>query len=140
VEVSARRDDRGIALVEFALVLPVLILLIVGVFDLALAVWQSNTLATAVRDGTRYAIVHGSAATDPSGPGDDDAIESLVQTNAIGLSGVTVTVTWPDGDNERGHRVRVIATVPYKPVLSQMFTGGGLNVTLRAGSELVIHR
>lgn len=136
----ARRDERGIALVEFALILPIMVVLIVGIFDVALAVWQSNTLASAVREGTRYAIVHGSSSSDPSGPGDVAAIETLVRSSAIGLSGVTVTSTWPDGTNARGSRVRVAASVPYSPVLSQLFAGGGLNVTLRAQSELVIHR
>lgn len=134
------RGQEGYGLVEFALVLPVLVVLLVGTFDLALAAWQSNTLATAVREATRYAIVHGSLSADPVGPGDDAALEAIVRQNAIGIATLTVVSSWPDGDNERGSRVSVVATAPYTPVLSQALLGGGLSVTLRAGSELVIHR
>src|SRR5439155_1542038 len=39
----------GQAMLEFALVLPVVLLIITGVFDVARAVWQENTLAYAAR-------------------------------------------------------------------------------------------
>jgi Flp pilus assembly protein TadG len=58
-----RRDDGGQALVEFALVLPVLLLLILGLIDVARAVEEENTLAFAAREGTRYAIVHGAGGS-----------------------------------------------------------------------------
>lgn len=135
-----RRREEGIALVEFALVLPVLLILIVGVFDVALAVWQSNTLATAVREGTRLAIVRGAESSSPIGPADHDELIERVEDAAVGLTGITVTATWPDGSNKRGQRVSVVATAPYRPILSQAFLDGALSVTLRAGSELVIHR
>ena len=61
--------DAGQALIEFALILPILLVVVIGTFDLALAVWQTNTLASAVREATRYAIVHGDGSAAPVGPG-----------------------------------------------------------------------
>lgn len=55
---SARPSDRGQALVEFALVLPLLILLMVGLFDLGRAVYADSTLSNAARVGSRVAIVN----------------------------------------------------------------------------------
>lgn len=55
---SAPRSDRGQALVEFALVLPLLILLMVGLFDLGRAVYADSTLSNAARVGSRLAIVN----------------------------------------------------------------------------------
>ena len=49
--------DRGQALVEFALALPILILLLVGIFDLGRAVYAFNTINNAAREGARLAIV-----------------------------------------------------------------------------------
>src|SRR3989475_11133089 len=66
--VRARQGERGQALVEFALLLPLMLLIITGLFDVARAVWQENTLAYAPREGTRYAIVHGSAGSPAAGP------------------------------------------------------------------------
>jgi Flp pilus assembly protein TadG len=52
-----RRRTRGQALVEFALVLPIFILLLVGVFDLGRAVYVFSTVNNAAREAVRLAIV-----------------------------------------------------------------------------------
>ena len=53
-----RRDERrGQALVEFALIVPIFILLMVGVFDFGRAVYAYNTISNAARQGARLAIV-----------------------------------------------------------------------------------
>ena len=57
--------QRGQSLVEFALLMPIMLLIITGLFDVARAVWQENTLAYSAREGTRFAIVHGSAGQGP---------------------------------------------------------------------------
>jgi Flp pilus assembly protein TadG len=43
---------------EFALVLPIFLLLMVGLFDLGRAVFSYNTLTNAAREGARIAIVN----------------------------------------------------------------------------------
>lgn len=49
---------RGQALVEFALVIPIFLLLLVAIFDLGRAVFAYNTLTNAAREGARTAIVN----------------------------------------------------------------------------------
>jgi Flp pilus assembly protein TadG len=49
---------RGQALVEFALVLPIFILVLVAIVDLGRAVFAYNTLTNAAREGARMAIVN----------------------------------------------------------------------------------
>lgn len=140
---SPRRDDGGQALVEFALVLPVLLMLIVGLFDVARAVQAENTLAFAAREAARYAIVHGSDAASPipqCASCSNATITQIVQDNAIGVTNITVTVDYPDLSNDRGSRVSVDATAPFVPLPSQWLLNGGLSVTLRGGSMLVIQR
>jgi len=146
---SAVRDSRAQALVETALVLPLLLMLIVGLFDVGRAVWLSNTLATAVREGTRYGIVHGALSASPTGPGaasytppdTDTTITAQVRNYASGVPNtLTVQSTWPDGNANRGSRIVVTATFPFTPILSQVFLGGGLTITLRSSSTLVIEQ
>lgn len=48
----------GQALVEFALVVPILILLFLGIFDLARLVYVFNAVSDAARNGVREAIVN----------------------------------------------------------------------------------
>ncbi len=91
--------------------------------------------------------MHGASSTQPSGPGAasftapdrDSAVEAVVRRHADAVPSLAVRATWPDGDNQRGSRVSVIASAPFVPVLSQALFAGGLRVTLSAGSQLVIH-
>jgi Flp pilus assembly protein TadG len=158
-----RDDDRGQSLVEFALLLPLMLLIITGLFDVARAVWQENTLAYAAREGTRFAIVHGSAgigplpdgwtvgAADPTDVNDHviGYIRTVVRQAAIGVPNVTVTVTYPNtypGTNpavpcaDRNCRVAVEASAPFVPLPSTYMLGGAFQITLRGGSQLVIQR
>lgn len=48
------RGTRGAAIVEFALVLPLLVLMSMLVVELGRAMYQYNALAKTVRDGARY--------------------------------------------------------------------------------------
>src|SRR5690348_14719068 len=50
-----RHDERGLALIEFALVLPLLAILIFGAVDLGRAYALSSQLHNAAREGARYA-------------------------------------------------------------------------------------
>lgn len=65
-----RHEQRGQAMVEFALILPLFIFLLLVIFDLGHVVWANNTLATAAREGARFAVVHGGTqrTTCPQGP------------------------------------------------------------------------
>ena len=51
------KDRKGQSMVEFALILPVFILLMVGVFDFGRAIYAYNTINNAARQGARLAIV-----------------------------------------------------------------------------------
>jgi Flp pilus assembly protein TadG len=134
--------QSGQALVEFALILPLLLLIITGLFDVARAVWQENTLAYSAREGTRYAIVHGSAGTPALGPSDpaEPNITAVVRNAAVGVANVTVTTSWPDTKNDRGYRVAVDASAPFIPLPSQYLLGSAFQITLKGGSSLVIQQ
>jgi len=52
-----RRSGPGQSLVEFALALPVIVLMFMALFDFARAIFAYNTVSNAARDGARLAIV-----------------------------------------------------------------------------------
>ncbi|HEV2250123.1 MAG TPA: TadE/TadG family type IV pilus assembly protein [Candidatus Limnocylindria bacterium] len=146
---GVHRDDRAQALVEFALTLPIFLLLVTGIFDVARAVWQENSLAFAAREGTRYAIVHGASGSPIVGPCSSCVnpvannlanVVNAVTTNAVGVYNIDVTVDYPDGGNNRNQRVTVDATAPFIPLPSQYLLGGAFQITLRGGSQLVIQK
>ena len=55
---SHRKPSRGQALVEFALIVPLFVLLLFGIVDFGRAVLASNSIANAAREGARTAIVN----------------------------------------------------------------------------------
>ena len=78
---SVRRHDRGQSLVEFALILPILVLLLMGVFDFGRAIYAFNTVSNAAREGARTAIVdQSSVAGVPAA-----ATEAANHATALGL-------------------------------------------------------
>ncbi len=78
-----QRVAAGQALVEFAFVLPLLILMLVGVFDMGRAVFAYNQISNAARTAARVAIVNQ----------DGDAIQLAATTEAVGLTPLSVAVT-----------------------------------------------
>lgn len=123
----ASRRSRGQALVEFAFVAPVFLLLLFAIIDFGRYVYYVQILNNAAREGARYAIVHGSRSFTPTGPPSADStgtvVAAVVRNYAIGVIGngatFTIVSTWNKstgpldgtGTNEREQRVRV--TVSY---------------------------
>lgn len=149
------KNEDAQSLVEFALTLPVFLLVVTGLFDVSRAVWQENTLAYAAREGTRYAIVHGSAGVPAVGPctthpcptsGTEftnrklQNIVDAVVNAAIGVPNISVKIDYLGMDNGRNQSVSVDATAPFYPLPSQYLLGNAFQITLRGGSQLVIQR
>src|SRR5919197_2052805 len=138
-------NERGQSLIEFALLLPIMLLIITGLIDLARAVWEENTLAYAAREGTRYLIVHGANGNPPADPTDPSdpttaTAKQIVRNAAIGVAGVNVTISWPGAAGcpvvtGRTCPVVVDATSQFVPLPSQYMLGGAFKITLRGGSR-----
>jgi hypothetical protein len=107
-----KRIRRGQALVEFALVAPILFLLILGIFEAGRFVLYYHSLNHAAREGARLAIVRGENAFNgcPSGPvaptsqyTDCDVeannIRQRVIDSGFGLNAAGgLNFGWPDGE------------------------------------------
>jgi Flp pilus assembly protein TadG len=71
------RDCSGSGAAEFALVLPLLLILMFGILDVGRFMWTVNTIDKAVQAGARYAVV-----TDPIVP-------ALGTSDFVGVGGLT---------------------------------------------------
>jgi Flp pilus assembly protein TadG len=88
----------GQTMVEFALVASVFLLLIFAIMQVALTVYNYNTVCSVARETVRYAMVHSPASPNPA---TNSQIQQVAINNAVGLdsSRLTVTVTWPADAN-----------------------------------------
>ena len=82
--------SRGQAMVEFALVAPMLFLLIVGIIEAGRFVFLTEVMNNATKEGARYAIVHGADAVCPSGPMPGEPLNTSVGTSSCDFSGANV--------------------------------------------------
>ncbi len=86
------KADEGVGLVEFALVVPLLILLTVGFLDVARAMNAVVLLGSASQEGAHYAALDPSA-TIPPGQIVPPAIASAAIARTAPLNGNAITVT-----------------------------------------------
>jgi Flp pilus assembly protein TadG len=80
---------RGQTLVEFALLLPILLLLAVVIFDFGRAVYYYSTIHNAAREGARYGVIH---------PKDDTGMIAMAEDYAIGIDNIKVDASWADSE------------------------------------------
>lgn len=107
-----RRDASGQSLVEFAIVLPLLLLVFFGIFEFGRFYFTKLTVQSAVREATRFAVT-GNVLTD-STTGDPlsraNSIIRVILDNTknldVDLGGVTITPA-DGGGPEDIVRVRV---------------------------------
>jgi Flp pilus assembly protein TadG len=85
-------SSEGVALVEFALMVPILILLLVGILDTGRAVNAYVTISNASREGARYAALNPTAA--PAAIKSSAVVPHAQQLDA---SGINVYVTYNAG-------------------------------------------
>jgi hypothetical protein len=87
------RDASGASAVEFALVLPLLIMLIFGIFAFGFGFARWVALTGAAREGARYMAIH--SGSDPSAPADAVGLALDHAWLACGPSGADCTVPAP---------------------------------------------
>lgn len=85
---NAASGPRGQSLVEFAVILPVFVLVLVGIFDLGRAVYATSTLNNAAREAGRLAIVDQTIAHIQT--------EAIKQSVALGVSPGDISVDFRD--------------------------------------------
>lgn len=91
-------SERGAAAVEFALILPVFVLLIFGMLEFARAYNAQISISNAAREGARVMAIHDDAATARSAA--IDAAVSLNPALASGDIAVTPAACTPGGTVE----------------------------------------
>ena len=109
------RSERGQAMVEFAFVLPVLMVILLGIVQFGIAFNNYVTLTDAVRAGGRQATV-GRFVTSPGDPVTATTEKVLASAAGLTTANVNVTITNADGTTPvswtHGNNVTVTATYP----------------------------
>lgn len=109
ISLKRRLRERGIALAEMALILPVLVLLTFGVIEYGWMFMKAHQITSAAREGAR------AGARALSSNAEVTAAVTKVLSDA-GIAGYTTTIS-PAADGVlTGERFTVTVTVPYSSV------------------------
>jgi Flp pilus assembly protein TadG len=113
------RSRRGAAVVEGALVFPVVFLFILGLIVGGMGVFRYQEVAHLAREASRYASLHGAKYAQDNGKAlttANDVYNNAVLPNvaALDVSKLPVpTVTWSDPTQTPGQTSTVTVTVTY---------------------------
>ena len=113
-----RARDEGQALVEFTLVLPVFVVLVLAIAQFGVAFHHYLVLTDAVRAGARKAAVS-RQESDPAGVASDQVRSSASDLDLTKLS-VNVSSDW-----QAAHDVTVSASYPYQINLLGLVVASG---------------
>jgi len=83
------RSEKGQALVEAALTLPLLFSLLFGIIEFAILAFSHATIANSAREGARYGITH---------PGDATGIEAAARSLTSGLDQDSLQIVSTTGE------------------------------------------
>lgn len=155
-------------MVEFAIITPLFFVLVLGLVEAGRFVFYAELLTNATREDARYAIVHGSRSTCPSGPpppGETNLcdptgshVKTKVQNAALDLMATgdlfVYEPVWTSkgthsppspgdasgGNNGRGEHVTVFVDYQYTPLIGTVFDVPLLpSMSIKAESTLVIN-
>ena len=102
------RTERGQTMVEFALVVPILCIVLFGILQFGALYNDYVTLTDATRVGARKAAVSKNAVSPEA------AAEAAARSSASGLDAADLDIDVEATGWERGESVTVTATYPYE--------------------------
>ena len=125
------RDEEGAAVVEFALVFPVLALIVCGIIDFGRAFYTVNNIISAVREGARYGAILAAPMSTTGQREIRDRVRSVSQPfGGDSLVDSQIEIEFPDGELVT---VRV-ENYPFQPVtpVAGVLGVGTLSITRQA--------
>lgn len=124
--VTLRRDERGAAAIEMAIAVPVLVLMLWGIFQVAVAFQASAGMQHALGEGARLAtICKNPTANGICSTATNAEIEALIEAKAFGTGIGNFTV--PDTVDGTGYKdLTVTFTMPMSFLF---FNGPAINLT-----------
>ncbi|MDY0166200.1 MAG: pilus assembly protein [Thermoguttaceae bacterium] len=122
-----RKNRRGAAAVEFAIVAPLFFLLIFGIIEFGRMIMVQQIITNASREGARVAVLDGAT----TGEVDSKVANYLQGANIHRGASITVSPDPPDSAGW-GEPVTVTVTIPFSQVTwlpTPMFVGGDMQLS-----------
>lgn len=123
--------SRGQSLVEFALIIPLFLLIVVGTLDIGRLIYTYSVMHNAAREGARYGAVH---------PCDDNGITTAAERLTSGLNGpLAVSVTRENMDSLAESRIIVRVDYSFDLITPLVGVFWGSNGTISLSNQALHH-
>jgi Flp pilus assembly protein TadG len=137
------RSQRGAELIEFAVVLPMLLLVFVAIVDFALVMQRFLTISNAAREGARIAVLPGYSQTDVQNRVTQYVRESTGDNTASPTAALTPVSVDPPGPTPPFPAAQVTVTMTHNylflgPVSGMLGGGSFSSITLAARATMRI--
>ena len=137
------RDQRGAELIEMAMVSPILLLILAGIFDFGFLFRNWEVITNAAREGARVAVLP-DYECDPAVPDDIQSRVNVYMASAGFANPADYTVSVSSGNvtTSAGDfaacqvRVSMFAPLPSLGVIGQFFGGGFTSVPITAAAVM----
>ena len=145
-------SERGNAMIEMTLVGIPLMFTLICIFEISRAMWIYNTMAHGVKDGVRFAVVHGETCVSRPPAINNSCtvtvanIANRILQNGIGISPAETTLVFtpqtgtaitcvmtsclsngtqwpPTGSNTVGQRIQIKISAPFRTALGMLWPG-----------------
>ena len=128
ISVNSIKNQKGQSLVEFAIILPVVLLLLMGIIEFGMMFNSYLTIQNVAREGARLGIVGGS----------DIEIKTLIRDISPNLTpgDLTVNLTPAEGSRKSGETLKVSIDYNYHmtvPIISALFNNA---IVLKAQTSM----
>ncbi len=134
---AIRKEEAGAVLIEFALTLPLLLLLVVGIFDFGFAFQQYEVVTNAAREGARMAVLPGYTTGDV-----EARVNAYLQAGGITgaapptVEDIRITPTAGNSFTAKRVTVRVDYTIRYLAPFAAIFGSSFSTLPLTAFSVM----
>lgn len=146
---SGRKDSRwvtrhtqdGVSLVEFALVTPLLVLFLMGIFDLGRSIYYYDAISNGAREAARQSITAcGNGANLTNCTSADNTTKSTVVNQLVGVPITTSNITISPSTRQYGNTITVTISIQFIPItpLIARYLGTSGQLTLSARSQMVV--
>jgi Flp pilus assembly protein TadG len=129
------RQEHGQDIVEYALTLPLFVLLILGVLEFSVVIMAYDTIANAAREGARAGVPLPNSECNVACRNAEAVAAAEYLTTGLNPAELTITVTRPAGT-----RIRVQVSYDAVLVTAPMITaiGGSGTISLNAVTTMVL--
>lgn len=116
------KSEKGIAAIELALVLPIFVLLIIGLMDLAVMMYNTQVITNASREGARWGVITNNnpthlpwacSTTSTTEASPCGIANKLASGLLVSFKGTPVSTSTATGGGTAGSTVTVVTTYQF---------------------------